>query len=79
MSKLEDYSKPFRDCTIVKNSYKCGEEYVSGHKNAISDGDELGKDENNGQVGSLTDIKQRSCSLIKNPYNSNKPYCAGVC
>ena len=79
MSKLDEISKQYRDCTIVKNTYKCGNEYVLGHPNAISDGDELGKGENNDQIGGLTDIKTRNCSIVKNPYNENKPYCAGAC
>ena len=79
MSRLDEISKQYRDCTIVKNNFKCGSEYVIGHPNTMSDGDEWGKEENDGQVGGATDIKVRSCSIVRNPFNNDKQYCAGAC
>lgn len=79
MSRLEDYSKQFRECTIVRNSYQNTDQYVLGHPNALSDGDELGKGENNNSIGGLTDIRTRETSISRNKYNKNKEYRAGAC
>ena len=77
MSNLEDTSKVFRDNSVVKNTYKTEDQYVAGHKNALSDGDEKGKGEKNSSVGSATDIKTRNTLSTKNTYNKNKEYDAG--
>lgn len=69
MSKLDEISKEFRENNVNKNvNYSNKEEYSSSHKRAISDGDEFGKNENGGSVGSLTDIKTRETLLGKNPF-----------
>jgi hypothetical protein len=44
------------------------------HPNAISDSDEKGKGDNNGVVGSLSDINNRTKSVAFNKYNGNKNY-----
>jgi hypothetical protein len=40
----------------------------------MSDGDERGKGENNGQVGSLTDINKRNDLVASNKYGEKKRY-----
>ena len=77
MSKLEDTNVGFRENNVVRNTYKTEDQYTSGHKNALSDGDEKGKGEKNSSVGSATDIKTRDASIAKNTYNKNKEYDAG--
>lgn len=78
MSRLEDISLPFRECTVAKNDYDNNDAYVAGHPDALSTGDELGKGEMNGEVGSATDIKTRSVLMTKNKYNRNREYNAGT-
>jgi hypothetical protein len=51
--------------------------YNASNPNALSDGDEKGKGENSGKIGSLTDINTRTESLSRNFYNGEKGYNAG--
>lgn len=74
MSRLLDNSKPFRDQLLSKNTFGNNSEYNTSHANAQSDGDEHGKGEKNGQVGSATDIAKKNELLSKNLYGKNKPY-----
>ena len=70
MSKLLEMSNAFRKDVIVKNSYNEGDRYSSSHKDAISDGDDKGKNE----IGSQTDINTRLTNVVKNSYNENDRY-----
>jgi hypothetical protein len=74
MSRLETISKEFREKTLAKNAYSSNDDYGVSHPNAISDGDNKGKGENNGSVGSAADIQAREKSLVKNKFSPNKPY-----
>ena len=74
MSRLEELSLPFRKKLIAKNIYNENDKYEISHPNALSNGDEKGKGELNGQVGGLTDIKTRESLLTKNIYNKNREY-----
>lgn len=78
MSRLIENSGEYREKNIVRNSYNNNDKYSVGHPNALSDGDELGKGELNGSVGSATDIKMRKSAKAKNMYNSNNEYNAGT-
>lgn len=78
MSKLEDVSLQYRTCTIVMNDYKSNKEYTAGHPDALSDGDELGKGELNGNVGGKTDIKTRTTLITKNKYKNTNEYNSGT-
>lgn len=78
MSKLEDYSAGFRKTNIARNSYNINSEYVAGHPDALSTGDVQGKGEVNGQIGSVSDIKERKKEVVKNKYNKDKEYYAGT-
>jgi hypothetical protein len=75
-SRLLANSVQFRDKNVAKNRYKTNNEYVAGHPDALSTGDELGKDELNGNTGSATDIKERQKEIVKNKFNSNRTYNA---
>lgn len=53
------------------NEYKPGSsEYSATHPNALSDGDDKGKD----AIGSDTDIKTRTQVVGVNTYSANNPY-----
>ena len=78
MSRLEEISLEFRERSIVKNDYNNDDAYVVGHPDALSTGDELGKGEVNGEVGSATDIKTRKVLMVKNKYNKDRPYDAST-
>lgn len=77
MSNLEKMSVAFRKQNVARNSYDNDDAYELGHSNALSDGDELGKGEKNGQVGGTTDIKSRETSAVRNKYNQDRQYDAG--
>jgi len=74
MSKLEDISLQYRKREEARNTYNNNKEFNSAHPNALSDGDEKGKGENNGSIGSSTDIKERKNELTRNRYNRNREY-----
>jgi hypothetical protein len=74
MSRLLESQSEFRDKLLAKNPQGKLDEYSIGHPNALSDGDEKGKGENNGSIGSATDINERNRLLAKNRYNKLKEY-----
>lgn len=76
MSRLLENSGEFRDKNIVRNTHNANDFYNVSHPNALSDGDELGKGEFNGNIGNETDIKSRKTAKSKNLYNSNNEYTA---
>lgn len=71
---LNKYSEAFRNRELVRNKYKQTNEYRASHPNALSDGDDLGKGENNGSIGSATDIRERNKSEARNTFTKNNPY-----
>lgn len=71
---LLEYSKSFLNREVVRNKYKSTDEYRAGHPDAKSDGDELGKGENNGSIGGKTDIVQRVSQDAKNIFSKDNPY-----
>jgi len=76
-SRLLRMDPEFLKKNISRNIYQEGDPYNMGNKNALSDGDEKGKGENNGSVGSATDIKTRNKLLAKNKYSETDPYNIG--
>lgn len=74
MSRLLENSEQYRKQQISRNNYDKNDSYNGTHPDALSDGDELGKGEKNGSVGSSTDINQRKTQLTKNRYSKNNPY-----
>lgn len=77
MSRLEDVSEQYRKREIARNDYDQNDIYDAGHDDALSTGDEAGKGEVNGQIGSATDIKKRGVLATKNKYTKNNEYNAG--
>lgn len=71
---LLEYSKSYLNREVVRNRYKSTDEYRAGHPDAKSDGDELGKGENNGQIGGKTDIAERNREMARNSYTKDNPY-----
>lgn len=71
---LLNSSTIFRNKQLKRNSYSNNAPYGPSHKNALSDGDEKGKGEKNGSIGSKTDIYMRSKLLATNKFSPNKPY-----
>jgi len=71
---LLEYSAQFRTEEIARNKYTKNNEFGSSHPDAIADGDDLGKNENNGVIGSRTDISKRNELQSKNLYTINNPY-----
>jgi hypothetical protein len=74
MSRLEDSSIVFRKQNLAKNQYNINDPYNASHSNALSNGDDKGKGEMNGDAGSATDIKTREKLVAKNKFNRNKEY-----
>ena len=60
MSRIEERSKEIREKLLIVNTYKENDPYNSAHKNALSDGDNKGKGENNKSIGGSKDIEARS-------------------
>ena len=76
-TRLEILAEQFRNESIARNSYQTKSAYDSNHPNALSNGDEKGKGEMAGRVGSLTDINLRIDNLGRNIYNSENQYSSG--
>lgn len=74
MSRLEDISEQYRKQQITRNNYDNNDPYSGTHPDALSDGDELGKGEKDGSVGSSTDIEQRHIQKTRNKYSNENPY-----
>lgn len=74
-TKLEEQGKILSVQQTVKNRHKSGNEYNAGNKDAISDGDNLGKGlGSQGTIGSADDIKARNSQLVKNKFRDGNEY-----
>jgi hypothetical protein len=74
MSRLLTNSEEDRKKNLARNEYNNDDPYRTSHSRAKSDGDEHGKGELDGSVGSKTDIIVREESLARNLYNKEKTY-----
>lgn len=74
MSRLLESSKEFRDKLIAKNIYNKNDVYSESHTNALSDGDNRGRGEVDGVIGTAEDINKRTELLAKNVFNKNNEY-----
>jgi hypothetical protein len=63
-----------RALLLAANGYNYPNNYNSTSSNALSDGDDKGKGELNGNIGTRTDINERNVLLSKNNYNSTNNY-----
>jgi len=66
-TQLEIIAEQQRQQHLARNEYNYGDLYSSNNTGALSDGDERGKGELNGNVGSKTDIVERK-SLVAKKY-----------
>ena len=73
-SPLEIISEKYRTELLNKNNYTSNNFYSSINKDALSDGDEKGKGDLNGSVGSKTDINTRLENINKNKFKANSEY-----
>ena len=73
-SQIDLISGNFRQEALARNNYQGTKTYDSNHPNAMSDGDERGKGDNNGSIGSSTDINLRVDALGRNKYGPNVGY-----
>ena len=74
-NNMTSVADKIRNQLLAKNNFASQKnEYGSTNKDALSDGDEKGKGELDGKVGSLTDIKSRTDVVARNKYNPSKGY-----
>jgi hypothetical protein len=74
-TKLRDTAdKQLNGILIPKNTYKESFAYGPNNPDALSNGDEFGKGELNGSIGSKTDISVRTKLAAINIYNENNQY-----
>ena len=63
-----------RNTLLAKNDYNTSKEYSAVNKDALSDGDEKGKGELNGAIGSATDKAEKTKLVVKNTFTPNNQY-----
>ena len=73
-SQIQSISDKFREDALARNEYKSLKSYNTTHPNALSDGDESGKGDNNGKIGSSVDIQSRLDVLGRNTYTETNGY-----
>jgi hypothetical protein len=73
-TQLEIIAEKLRQEVISRNVYNGDKSYSSVNKNALSDGDEKGKGDVNGQVGSSVDIQNRIDNMGRNRYGVDNEY-----
>ena len=75
-TQLEVIAEKLRTQEVVINRYSEKNGYGITSKNALSDGDELGKGQvgDTGTVGSLTDINTRIQVINKNKFGETNKY-----
>jgi len=73
-TQLEIIAEKLRQEVISRNTYNGEKSYSSVNKNALSDGDEKGKGDVNGQVGSSVDIQNRIDNMGRNRYGVDNEY-----
>lgn len=75
MSELSKIAEIERAKQIAKNDYNLATKpYNSSNPDALSDGDNKGKDGVGENVGSKEDIDSRKVQLARNKYSTNNPY-----
>ena len=73
-TELEKIADAQRKIAVARNEYDNDGKYGSTNKNALSDGDNKGKGDVDGSVGSKTDINTRTSNTVKNEYSENNGY-----
>lgn len=73
-TELEKIADQQRKAALARNEYDVDGAYSSTNKNALSDGDEKGKGDVDGSVGSVTDINIRKDNMGRNVYGGENEY-----
>lgn len=63
-----------RKAMLSSNHENADNPYSLTHPDALSDGDELGRGEYNGMIGTRTDIRSRVAQTASNVYNAGHEY-----
>lgn len=63
-----------RKILLSKNDYNTSKEYSALNKDALSDGDEKGKGELNGAIGSAIDKAEKNKLVVKNIFTPENEY-----
>jgi|LakMenEpi03Aug12_release.lakeMendotaPanAssembly.Ray.scaffolds.fasta_scaffold31353_9 hypothetical protein len=72
--QLTKIAEAQRNALLAKNDYNTSKEYSAVNKDALSDGDEKGKGELNGSIGSATDKTEKTKLVVKNIFTPEKEY-----
>jgi len=72
--QLTKIAEAQRNTLLAKNDYNTSKEYSAVNKDALSDGDEKGKGELNGSIGSATDKAEKTKLVVKNPFTPDNQY-----
>jgi hypothetical protein len=72
--QLTKIAEAQRNALLAKNDYNTSKEYSAVNKDALSDGDEKGKGELNGSIGSATDRAEKTKLVVKNIFTPDKEY-----
>jgi hypothetical protein len=72
--RLTKIAEAQRNALLAKNDYNTSKEYSAVNKDALSDGDEKGKGELNGSIGSVTDKAEKTKLVVKNPFTPDNQY-----
>jgi hypothetical protein len=72
--QLTKIAEAQRNALLAKNDYNTSKEYSAVSKDALSDGDEKGKGELNGAIGSATDKIEKTKLVVKNTFTPNNQY-----
>jgi hypothetical protein len=73
---VKQIADELRDPMLATNEYQANNAFGVNHPNALADGDDKGKGENNGLIGSLTDRAERARQTAINKFNSANTYKA---
>jgi len=65
-TQLEILAEQFGNILLARNEYNYGDLYDSSNTGALSDGDDRGRGENNGSIGTKTDISERKTLQARN-------------
>lgn len=71
LTKIAEFE---RRSLLSKNDFNTGNEYSAVNKDALSDGDEYGKGELNGSIGSVTDKAEKNKLVVKNIFTPDNEY-----
>jgi hypothetical protein len=72
--QLTKIAEAQRNALLAKNDYNTANLYSAVNKDSLSDGDEKGKGDLNGSIGSKTDKIEKNKLIVKNIFTSDNEY-----